>query len=552
MDQKNDKRRVAIACQGGGSHAAFTAGVLERLLKEKPDEYEVVAFSGTSGGAICAFLAWYALLEKDNEEEATTKAIDSLHSFWTVDNSAYWKARDPVNSGWDVLANNFLAVSSLLREATEAASGIGLNPEFNPYVWHLSSDYWRDRLKETIEKKIDQSIGERVRSSGRDLKLFIGAVNALTGEFRVFKSHKKKVEGFDFNDSEEDRISVDAVLASAAIPAVFQATRTGKAVYWDDSDSHNQRAHVDEGVYWDGLYSQNPPVRDLTNADPDEIWVIQINPEEIDKEPKTPANISDRRNELSGNVSLNQELYFVRKINELVKRLGEWENGDTKILRKVFRVPEPAENNKEYKTIKVRRIELTIPLDSPSKLDRSPSHIKELIKHGQEQAGHFLGAIPFQITLEKAWEKALQDKDEKNVEDIVSEVMSLFAEKSAIELVPLADSPSGELPNNEGWKTEVPEKIRNVVEWCLRKNLTFEQTRDYWVREDHPAEKVVTYWILATADHFESPIKGRAEVVVQEDRIKQLTFYPLSLKVMDELKEAVESEGLAAGFSTDG
>ena len=57
MTENNDNRRVAIACQGGGSHTAFTAGVLKKLLKEKVEgkhDYEVVALSGTSGGAICA------------------------------------------------------------------------------------------------------------------------------------------------------------------------------------------------------------------------------------------------------------------------------------------------------------------------------------------------------------------------------------------------------------------------------------------------------------------------------------------------------------------
>lgn len=53
-------KRVAIACQGGGSHSAFTAGALKRLLAEQCGRYEIVALSGTSGGAICALLAWYA------------------------------------------------------------------------------------------------------------------------------------------------------------------------------------------------------------------------------------------------------------------------------------------------------------------------------------------------------------------------------------------------------------------------------------------------------------------------------------------------------------
>jgi NTE family protein len=53
VGEGNDVRRVAIACQGGGSHTAFTAGVLRRLLRaEELAGYEVVGLSGTSGGAV--------------------------------------------------------------------------------------------------------------------------------------------------------------------------------------------------------------------------------------------------------------------------------------------------------------------------------------------------------------------------------------------------------------------------------------------------------------------------------------------------------------------
>ena len=57
------RKRVAIACQGGGSHTAFTAGVLQRLLgAEETRDFDIVGISGTSGGAACAFLAWYAMV----------------------------------------------------------------------------------------------------------------------------------------------------------------------------------------------------------------------------------------------------------------------------------------------------------------------------------------------------------------------------------------------------------------------------------------------------------------------------------------------------------
>jgi NTE family protein len=63
VERERETKRVAIACQGGGSHSAFTAGVLTRLLAEKLERYEIVALSGTSGGAICALLGLVRALE---------------------------------------------------------------------------------------------------------------------------------------------------------------------------------------------------------------------------------------------------------------------------------------------------------------------------------------------------------------------------------------------------------------------------------------------------------------------------------------------------------
>ena len=61
------KPRVAIACQGGGSQTAFTAGVLKALFENKiQDRVNIVSFSGTSGGALCALLTWYALKKGDD------------------------------------------------------------------------------------------------------------------------------------------------------------------------------------------------------------------------------------------------------------------------------------------------------------------------------------------------------------------------------------------------------------------------------------------------------------------------------------------------------
>lgn len=356
--------------------------------------------------------------------------------------------------------------------------------------------------------------------------LFIGAVNVLTGEFKVFKSHEKKDGAIVFNESEDDGISVEAILASAAVPTVFKAERNGKAVYWNGS---SPRTYVDEGVYWDGLYSQNPPLGDLTDANPDEIWVIQINPEEIDKEPTTTAKIQDRRNELGGNLSLNQEIRFVRKINDLVRKLGEPDNDDAGTLRV------PRQDGREYKVIKVRRIELTIPLYTSSKLDRSPSHIDKLIRHGEERAAHFLEAIPFQLAFEAAWEKAARKRNEENT----NAIMDLFAEDAVVEIVPPADPSARGLSHAARRSIEGLETIRTQVEWCLKKNFNLEQSRDYHVH----AGGRMSCWVLFATDHFQEPVKGRIELVVREGRIRSFAFHLLSLEAVEELRRRREAAG---------
>src|SRR6188472_4014729 len=85
---------VAIACQGGGSHAAFAAGVLQRLLgPELRGRFRLLGLSGTSGGALCAALAWLGLQRGGPDE-----AVARLGAFWTD-----LEARDPL----DALANQW-------------------------------------------------------------------------------------------------------------------------------------------------------------------------------------------------------------------------------------------------------------------------------------------------------------------------------------------------------------------------------------------------------------------------------------------------------------
>ena len=319
MDGEHETKRVAVACQGGGSHTAFTAGVLKRLLTERSPKYELAAFSGASGGAICALLVWYALLTDDRE-----KAVELLDSFWQ-ENSA--------NSHWEMVLNDLFVEANRMQ-------GMVAVPEASPYLY---PSWAQKRLREMLEERVDfESLKDLVAASSPTL--LVSAVDVLSGEFKVFK------------DAE---IGPDALLASTAIPTLFRAVR------------------IDGGVYWDGLFSQNPPISDFVRgmtdarAKPDEIWVIQINPNSRGQEPTTMVDILDRRNELAGNLSLNQEIRFIDTINDLLPYLPE----------------------SRYKHVEVRRIEMLRRLDAATKLDRRPSFIQEMMDYGEAQAETFLAGL---------------------------------------------------------------------------------------------------------------------------------------------------------------
>ena len=73
-------------------------------------------------------------------------------------------------------------------------------------------------------------------------------------------------------------------------------------------------------MYWDGLYSQNPPIHDLTDHNINELWLIQVNPSTCARVPTETHEIMNRRHELAGNLSMEQELKLIELINRLIAR----------------------------------------------------------------------------------------------------------------------------------------------------------------------------------------------------------------------------------------
>lgn len=393
-------KKVAIACQGGGTHAAFTWGVLTRILETKKawdaspkdgDTFDIVAISGTSAGALCALATWYGLSPNTADPECGTldKAIERLDHLWTV-----FGATSPVET-----AHN-MVVGSLLELKEKGAPF----PSSNPYgiftdlaIAGLSMLGAREQYVSfpALLNSVCLHFGEVdwPKVAKTNVRVLAGAIEVFSGNFEVFDSNKTLEEkGLLPPPRRKDQynttrwrmrraISLEGVAASGTLPEILRAQQISDTVF--PTCTPGQTVTRD-AFYWDGLYSQNPPVRQLLDRDtreekPDEIWVIRINPQELDwRRPFTGLeDIRDRENDLAGNLSLNQELDNIYSVNGWLAAHSD----DHPFFR--------ARKIIDVRTIKMTR-ETAWGLRHNTKFDRNPSHLQALRSEGRAVAEQWL------------------------------------------------------------------------------------------------------------------------------------------------------------------
>jgi NTE family protein len=237
-------KTINLALQGGGAHGAFTWGVLDRLL-----EAESLAFDGisaTSAGAANAAVLAYGLTVGGREGART-----ALRDFWRrVSHAALLSPMQP--SWYDRLTHNHGLDHSpapfLLDLLSRILSPYQLNPlNYNP-------------LRKVLESVVDF---ERLRC-GSAVKLFLSATNVRTSKVRVFGCHE---------------VTVDAVLASACLPFLYQAVE------------------IDGEAYWDGGYMGNPAIFPLIyECHSPDVLIVHINPMNRPDVPTTARDIMNRVN----------------------------------------------------------------------------------------------------------------------------------------------------------------------------------------------------------------------------------------------------------------
>src|ERR1700676_1480129 len=188
---------IDLALQGGGSHGAFTWGVLDRLLEEP--QLRIVAISGTSAGAMNA-----AVLADGWTDGGAEGARASLEKYWRrVSRAAAFSPlqRSPLDrfmGRWTLdTSPAYIAMDLMSRLLSPYdLNPLGLNP-----------------LREILAESIDFD-----RLARSPIKLFITATSVRTGRGRIFRNGE---------------ITPDVLLASACLPTMYQAVEIDGEAYWD-------------------------------------------------------------------------------------------------------------------------------------------------------------------------------------------------------------------------------------------------------------------------------------------------------------------------------
>ncbi|WP_222706904.1 patatin-like phospholipase family protein [Massilia arenae] len=483
-------KNIAIACQGGGSNAAYAAGALPVLLpqfrnaelatsqgratlaEELGDVLRLTGISGTSGGAISALLAWYGFLlggpqaakaglerfwdancaiapgerllndigqwagslaQVDLKLSPYLSPLREIETFATATwpmltamwpplggwiRGPYFQLRESIapHVDFDLVGaiGDFCSISQEIKrwqaialearmadtppererlQARQAAIEHDLRARLASGGWiaawskaHelapgslLRTTFDALQLPELrFEPDALGRLAHAVRDAARAIpQLLIGAVDIDSGAFVAFSSERAPIDA---------GITLDAVVASASLPWVFMA----QSIQALDPETHEPRRMA----CWDGLFSQNPPIKNFISSGvdpakkPDGLWILQINQDRYDFSGKVagPGNAQSgdelwhRRDTLSGNLSLNQEVAFIEAVNA--------------------RLDDPGQRFRPHdKPIEVVRIVLDgevvggavrKELGLFSKFDRDPQLAQALLAHGREQAGRYL------------------------------------------------------------------------------------------------------------------------------------------------------------------
>ena len=289
--------------------------MLDGLLEDTTLEFAAV--SGTSAGALNA-----AVMASGLAHGGRAGARAALREFWEDVSRASASPFAPVAGLSDISRlPGFEWATSFLRS-------------FSPYEFNPLNI---NPLRSVLARHVDLPA---LRTSA--LRLFVTATSVHTGQARVFAGAE---------------LSLDALLASACLPHLFQAVE------------------IDGEPYWDGGYTGNPAlfplIYDTATLD---LLLVKINPLVRKATPRRQIDIMDRLSEVTFNASLVGEMRAIAFVSRLMRE-GRLDPG-------------------RYKDLRLHMIaddDGLATLGAASKLDTSRAFLERLFELGRQASQRWLG-----------------------------------------------------------------------------------------------------------------------------------------------------------------
>lgn len=264
----SDRKKINLALQGGGSHGAFTWGVLDALIEDDRLEFEAV--SGTSAGAMNA-----AIMLQGWAKGGAEGARAELRAFWT-ELGSMWITSPIQRTPLDRLRGNWN-----LDDSPAALLSDVMQRTLTPW---MRNPLGLDPLRDLLRRHFDQPAVRACHS----IKAFIAATNVQTGKSRIFT---------------REELSIEALLASACLPNVHEAV-------------------VIDGVpYWDGGFRGNPPIWPFIYAcDSRDVVIVELDPSFRPGVPRTNAEVADRLNEITFGGALMAEMRAIAFVQDMIEK----------------------------------------------------------------------------------------------------------------------------------------------------------------------------------------------------------------------------------------
>ncbi|MEM1399416.1 MAG: patatin-like phospholipase family protein, partial [Pseudomonadota bacterium] len=196
-----------------------------------------------------------------------------LGDFWRQMSSQ--NVFSPFQPTWfDRIWGNHNLENSPVYNTLDAFSRMVSPYQFNPFDFNPLRDLLGGLIKP-----------EELQAADRP-RVFVSATDVLEGRLKVFTGKE---------------LGIEALIASACLPFLFQAVEIGGRHYWD------------------GGYMGNPTLYPLIHSgESRDIIIVQINPLKREDVPVSPIAIVDRMNEISFNSTMMREARALGLINRLL------------------------------------------------------------------------------------------------------------------------------------------------------------------------------------------------------------------------------------------